>query len=122
MPDSRAAPMARHLVVFLAVLGALALPCAAQAAPLTWSAGVDIDGTTALTSVSCPSASLCVAMDSANPSNVLTSTNPTGGATAWTADPIGVSGFSSIGAVSCPATTLCVAVDGAGIVYWSTDP
>ena len=114
-------PMPRLFGLFLAVFCALALPSAAAAAPLTWSSAVNIDGANTLTSVSCPSAGLCVAMDAASPSNALVSTNPTGGAGTWTADPIGVIS-QSIAAVSCPSTTLCVAVDDAGFVYWSTDP
>ena len=83
---------------------------------------MNIDGANSLRGVSCPTADLCVAVDSANPSNVLTSTNPTGGAGTWGADPVGISGFQSFSAVSCPSASLCVAVDGAGVAYSSTDP
>jgi hypothetical protein len=52
--------------------------------------------------------------------NVVTSTNPTGGAGAWsTADIVGASFLS---AVSCPTASLCVAVDSAGNVVTSTNP
>src|SRR5437588_11249404 len=73
---------------------AIALACfpsagSAQAdSPLSWSAPALIDHQAPfgqpqqLHSVSCPSASLCVAGNSAG--NVVTSTNPTGGAGAWT--------------------------------------
>ncbi len=55
--------------------------------PLTWSSRTVIDPSdpfsipTYLLDVSCPSATLCVAVDSSG--NVVTSTNPTGGAAAW---------------------------------------
>ena len=72
----------------------------------------------ALRGVSCPSASLCVAVDDLT--SVVTSTNPTGGAGAWTvtnvAPAIGLRG------VSCPSVSLCVAVDDSGNVVTSTNP
>jgi hypothetical protein len=49
--------------------------------PLAWTA-TDVDATNPLAGVSCPSTSLCVAVDGAG--NVVTSTNPTGGGAAWT--------------------------------------
>src|SRR5581483_6109801 len=58
-----------------------------------------------VTAISCPSASLCVAVD--NIGNVITSTNPTGGASAWTVT--SVDSPNALLAVSCPAsTTFCV--------------
>ena len=77
-------------------------------------------------SVSCPSASLCVAV--APNGSVLTSTNPTGGSGAWTVtDNIDKSG-SPMG-VSCPSSSLCIAVDrgvapslAGGNILHSTDP
>jgi hypothetical protein len=72
--------------------------------------------------VSCPSVSLCVAGDSAG--NILTSTDPAGGASAWTKarvarpDPIG----NSLTAISCPSVSLCVAGDGNGNILTSTNP
>ncbi len=70
--------------------------------------------------VSCASASLCVAVDSAG--DVTASTNPTGGAAAWSAT--NVDGTNDLSAVSCTSTPslLCVAVDGAGDVVTSTNP
>jgi hypothetical protein len=71
-----------------------------------------------LTAVSCPSESLCVAGDVAG--NILSSTNPTGGLTAWSS--AAVSPQQSIQSVSCPSISLCVAVGYIGNVLTSTDP
>jgi len=68
--------------------------------------------------VSCPSVSLCVAVDSAG--NVVTSTNPIGGRRAWTVTR--VDRRIALNAVSCPSVSLCVAVDGAGNVVTSKRP
>jgi hypothetical protein len=77
-----------------------------------------IDGNQ-LNSVSCASATLCVAVDSNG--NVVTSTNPTGGASAWTV--VNVAASQPITDVSCASgTTTCVAVDEAQHVITSTNP
>jgi len=70
------------------------------------------------TSVSCPSASLCVA--GSDRGNVVISVNPTGGAPAWT--PVNVDGSNYLTAVACPTTVLCVAADEAGNLLTSTNP
>jgi hypothetical protein len=114
--------MLRRPLILLATAAALALPASAHAGAFTWSAASNINPGFTLNAISCPAADLCVAVDGANPSNVLSSANPTGGPTAWTSDPVGVNGFSSMNAISCPSTTLCVATDSAGFVYWTTDP
>ena len=67
-----------------------------------------------IAAISCPSASLCVAGDDAG--NILSSTNPTGGADAWNS-----AGVSSIRGVSCPSTSLCAAVDWSNLLT-ATDP
>ena len=71
-----------------------------------------------LNDVSCPSVSLCVAAD--NEGNVITSTNPTGGASAWTVTNLDYG--NNISAVTCPSTSLCVATDSDGDVITSTNP
>jgi Divergent InlB B-repeat domain len=72
--------------------------------PLSWSSPVAIDSPNALYAVSCPSASLCVAVDSAG--NVVTATDPVHG-------PWAVASVDHIlDSISCPSTSLCVAVDG----------
>jgi hypothetical protein len=86
--------------------------------PLTWSMPELIDADAGLSAVSCPAASLCAAVDSAG--NVLTSTDPAGGPSAW--HPADIDGTERLKAISCPSTHLCVAVDGHGRVFSSTDP
>ena len=71
-------------------------------------------------SISCPSASLCVAGD--NASDLLISTDPSGGRAAWTVDPLPVPEPTTIGGVSCPTVSFCLAVDSSGRVIWSTNP
>jgi hypothetical protein len=67
----------------------------------------------AVLALSCPSVSLCVATTSSG--DVLTSTNPTGGPSAWAERPIGPV------RVACPSVSLCVGV-GSGDAWTSTDP
>ena len=67
--------------------------------------------------VSCPSASLCAAVDL---SDILTSTDPTGGASAWTKATIDPG--QALKAVSCPSVSLCVAGDCNGNILTSTNP
>jgi hypothetical protein len=77
------------------------------------------------TGVSCPTVSFCVAVD--DDGDVLTSTNPTGGAGAWSTTPVDPSAghedpSSLPSTVSCPAVSLCVATDDAGSLLTSTNP
>ena len=92
---------------------------------LTWAAPVRVDNPASfhgvgLVGVSCVSSGLCVVAD--DNGNVVTSTNPTGGPSAWTVTNVDVSvspnsnGPRLIG-VSCPTSSLCVAVDSAGNAY-----
>jgi hypothetical protein len=81
----------------------------------------------ALTAVSCPSISLCVAVD--NGGNVITSTNLRGGSNTWKLTHIDNESTgcfhacpTALLAVSCPSTALCVASDTGGRIFWSTDP
>jgi hypothetical protein len=74
--------------------------------------------------VSCPTASLCVAVGGGN--TIASSTNPTGDATSWNvvypgAGP-GEPNQRQIRGVSCPSPQLCVAVTFEGLVYSSTNP
>ena len=68
-------------------------------------------------------------LDGANPyaglimdasGNVVTSSNPAGGATAWTLTNAGVDAFNYVSGVSCPSSGLCVAVDRSGNVVTGT--
>jgi hypothetical protein len=86
-----------------------------------WSKPARIDSTVGsgggyagLAAISCPSAKLCVAVDNAAAGNVVTSTNPTGGAKAWTVTKVG----GLLDTVSCTyATTFCVIAGTQH--YWS---
>jgi hypothetical protein len=104
-------------VICAVTIGAVA----AQAqAPLGWSGAVQSDssaGAKGITAVSCPSVSLCVAVD--DKGDVLYSTAPATGA--WST-PLLMDSGHSFTAISCPLTTLCFATDNHGSVYSSTAP
>ena len=71
----------------------------------TWRASRPHD----LRHLSCPSVSLCVAVDAVG--NILTSTQPTGDSSAWTATALDRPRITSI---ACPSTRLCLAGDENG--------
>lgn len=71
---------------------------------------------TPFTDVSCPSANMCVAVDTGG--SVFTTTSPSGGRDAWSQTQL--SGATLNGA-SCASPTLCVAVSGSQ-VFVSTNP
>jgi hypothetical protein len=75
------------------------------------------DTVAALYGVACPTASLCLAVDRFG--NLLSTSNPSGDASAWTAT--NITGTSLYG-ISCPSSSLCVAVDYAGHVLTSSNP
>jgi hypothetical protein len=92
---------------------------------------VDIDGNgpnVHLYGISCPSASLCVAVagkgkgarDSGQNSQILTTIDPTGGASAW--QKAELTGSIDLRAVSCGSPTMYVAVGLGGQILNSTDP
>ena len=105
----------RVAIALIASVGLIALgaPATASASGLSWSSPQLIDSQApytnpaSLSDLSCPSTSLCVATDSAG--NVATSTNPTGGASAWTTTR--VDDAYAVHGISCPTTSLCVATD-----------
>ncbi len=72
-----------------------------------------------LDAAACPSLGLCVLGDDG--SAVVSTTEPTKGASAWTVTSLEV-GVSSLQSVSCAPVGLCVAVDDAGNILTSTDP
>lgn len=89
---------------------------AAASPSLTFAAPVQV-GTSPIYGISCPSRQLCVAVDASG--DVVTSTDPAGGAAAWTAVNVDT---AALNGVSCPSVTLCVAGDGVGKVLTSTNP
>jgi hypothetical protein len=114
----------RTLVVSAAVVAATSVTwlvsgaAQAQSAPLlVWSTPVAVDASY-FTSMDCVSVSLCVAGDADG--NILTSTNPGGGASAWSAAAVGAGPL--IFNISCPSTSLCLATDDNGDLLTSTNP
>jgi hypothetical protein len=107
--------------MFVLMLGAVGLaPAPARAAsPLHWSEPVSVDHSGfSPSAISCPSESLCVAVDVGG--NVLTSTDPSAAVPSWT--PTTIDPGQELTSVSCASRTLCVAVDGKGDAFASTDP
>jgi hypothetical protein len=107
------------LALLCGALCALVLTFApgADAAPqLTIAPPVAIDSHP-LSGVSCPSETLCVAVDRAG--QALSSTSP-GAAAGWPAETI--DGGVELSAVSCPTSSLCTAVDEAGRTMSTLDP
>ncbi len=113
----------RGLLIASAVLAlVVGVPPAYAGSPLAWSHPVHLDGTVPLDALSCPSPSLCVVGEGGAGPNyqILTSTNPTGGATEWTKATI--MGAGAFNAISCPSKSLCVAADSKGNIATSSDP
>lgn len=127
----------RLLAAFLAAilifgLAAGARPVIAASSPLSWSSPKLIDSTPAqplLDAVSCPSSSLCVAVDRFG--GIVSSSEPAGGASEWAFAQVGEAYKPNepctfvplcLRAVSCPSTNLCVAVGERGHAAISTDP
>lgn len=68
--------------------------------------------------ISCPTTTLCVAVDNSSNGQVAVTTDPTGPASAWTLTPLG-SGVT-LDAVNCVSATFCMIGGSDG--YYSTDP
>ncbi len=89
---------------------------------------IDSGSGDAITGISCPSTTFCVAVDAGG--RVMHSTDPLAGSTSWSkparidtsTQPGG--GYAGLAAISCPTTKLCIAVDNSanGQVAYSTDP
>lgn len=121
--------------IWIALLTALALAFSCGSAAADWSAlEIDpIDGYTGgLTGISCPTVSLCVAVDALG--NAVSTTDPTSEATvpatgyaaAWNVVKIDSAtvpyGIAKPTAISCSPDRLCAAVDSGGNVLVSTNP
>ena len=84
----------------------------ASASTIGWSAPTTIDTNPYLTSVSCASATLCVAVDSSG--NAVTWTGTT-----WSS-PVNIDSSNNLSSVSCASSIFCVAADYAGnAVTWN---
>src|SRR5689334_2252863 len=96
----------------------------AASSSLAWSSPVLLDHAApfasfpSLQGVSCPTVSLCLAFD--QPGDVVTSTNPTGGTSAWAWNNVAGSNLVSADqyttAASCPSPSLCVLVAGGNVL------
>jgi hypothetical protein len=71
-----------------------------------------------LTAISCPSSSLCVAVD--NFGDVVVSTDPSGGSGAWRVTRVDPG--TGLTDVSCPSASLCAATDGEANILATTKP
>jgi hypothetical protein len=69
-----------------------------------------------LTGISCPSTSVCVAVDGATPGNIVSTLDPTGGASKWKLTAVG----GLLTSVSCPTTALCVAAGSQHYLWTAT--
>ena len=74
-------------------------------------------GTIGLTGLACASASFCVAVD--NIGNAFTSTNPTGGASAWRLETIDNDTVAALQSVGCAADEVCAALSYTGSAFTS---
>lgn len=114
------------------LVAVLCCVAAGSASASTWT-GHQLTGEAAkvgMFGISCPTASLCVAVGGNN--TIASSTNPSGSSASWNvvyagagAVPTGPDSFFNgrqIRGVSCPTPQLCVAVTFEGGVYASTDP
>ncbi len=72
--------------------------------------------------VSCPSPNLCVA--ASLDGNIFSSTDPTGGVSAWNVTALGAENAPRVHmyGISCPSAALCVAVAYGGKIITSTNP
>ncbi|HET9125338.1 MAG TPA: hypothetical protein VFN65_10675 [Solirubrobacteraceae bacterium] len=95
---------------------------AATVAPVSWQSPVPIGHGSPLTGISCPTSSMCVAVDEAG--EVISSTDPRGGSAAWNA--VALTPALLVGnlvGVSCATTTMCVAIDAnTGQAFSTADP
>lgn len=76
-----------------------------EAATLRWSAASNVDGSSVLSAISCPTTTFCAAVDQSG-------YEFTYNGSTWTKNHIDPS--KTLSSVSCPTTTFCVAVDQAG--------
>jgi hypothetical protein len=106
-------------LVCVGVAGEIIYAADPSAPTVTWTAVyTDAGAGHGLNGISCPTVTLCVAVDEAG--NAITSTDPAGGAGAWSAADI--DGTDGLAGISCPSASLCVATDYVGHALTSTNP
>ncbi len=104
---------------------------APDADPSTTQFQSDNAGPTLMRGIACPTTAECIAVDAAG--NDIFSTNPTGGASAWTLAHIdtdstsgctggGIACQPPIMGIACPSVSLCAAVDFSGNLLESATP
>jgi hypothetical protein len=121
MSMTRIPAVAARATALACLASALVLTSPAFAAsPLTWSSPEKVDAGGEPTAISCPSESLCVAVDSGG--DVVSSTNPTGGAAAWKTVDVDDVVISGISCYATAASTVCAGGDHHGNVVTSGDP
>lgn len=100
-------------------------------APLAWSGPVPIEKPPYATgrdlaAISCASARFCLTEQQPGLQvNVLTSDDPAGGPSAWSAPSLAIGGFTAVagpGYLSCPAASFCAQLTEAGGIFISTAP
>lgn len=119
---ARGSRRAAWVVVGVAVVAGWSAPAALAelTSPLAFGAGVRAD-VRGLSSMSCPSARLCVATDASG--RLASSVRPIGGAARWRTQTVsGSAGTLELTQVSCASTRLCVAIARDDEVATSTDP
>jgi hypothetical protein len=109
----------RTTLGLLICVGCLAAAPAGAAPSLSWSGPLEVDSGHKPTGISCPSATLCVAIDEAG--RALIGTRPASSG-AWSWSPFAIDGGRALRAISCPSTALCVAVDDEGRALVGVDP
>jgi hypothetical protein len=97
-------------------VGAIGASVAQAAPPFAWTGTLAADGSLHINSLSCPSVSLCVAVDTTG--NVSYTTTPASGG--WSG-PLTIDSGNHL-AVSCASVAFCLAVDNHGGMFASTAP
>jgi hypothetical protein len=119
---ARPATVLPAALALLATLACVAAAPAGAAPSLSWSGADEIDTGHELQSISCPSATLCVAVDSSGRAAIGTRTATTS-VSSWSWSTLfTIDGADELTSVSCASTALCVAVDKQGNAIVSADP
>jgi hypothetical protein len=106
------------LCVASTISGKLLVSTDPTGGPSAWAVEA-VDGTAVLSAVSCPTTSECfVVAEAPGGDDVISTSNPTAGASAWTVRHLGL----PLGQVSCPSSSFCLGVRAPTGLLVSTDP